>query len=588
MNGPTITENGVTKTKRYVELSPNEKIQADCDLKATNIILQRLPPYVYALVNNMRVAKDLWDRVRLLMQGRQNSYTAGTSGQEQILQEQEEGFQQALGFQNPFYLKKAQQIRPMLYDGTVISNGTNVISIPDLEETLMLEEESRSKVLLKQSDPQMAENKVNTKLVNYALLNQLSEDYGKRFVPQSESSAEQAFWSKISSSSIDPSTSSTPFKTIVPKELPKEALFYIHDSCSSLSTPRERLIDVTPQNKDKQVRPKDPVISSKNSANLVSVTPKNKNKKVRFSEPLASSSNSYKKVESSTTLDSDKLVLLSTILKSSTSACRSQPTGNKKNDRILQPQRSSSKSKNKKSMISNRTEPTESGESIVPLSSVDCTIRFGNDHIAKIMDLDVAFRKHTCFIHDLEGVDLLKGSRDSNLYTLSLENMLSSSTICLLSKASKTKSWLWYRRLSHLNFDYITQPAKQGLVRRLSRLKFQKDHLCSASLFIWAEAVATACYIQNQSLIRKRHNKTPYQLIHDRKPDLSYLHIFGALCDPINDSKNLGKLKPKVDIGIFIGYAHAKKAFRIYNRRTRVIIETIHVDFDELTAMASK
>nr|GEV83051.1 reverse transcriptase domain-containing protein [Tanacetum cinerariifolium] len=113
------------------------------------------------------------------------------------------------------------EIRLMLYDGTVIANRTNVISIPDSEETLTLEEESRSKVLLKQSDPQMAENKVNTKLVSYALLNQLFEDYGKRFVPQSESSAEQAFWSKISLSSIDPSTSSTPFKTIVTKELPK-------------------------------------------------------------------------------------------------------------------------------------------------------------------------------------------------------------------------------------------------------------------------------------------------------------------------------------------------------------------------------
>ncbi|GKA28493.1 retrovirus-related pol polyprotein from transposon TNT 1-94, partial [Tanacetum coccineum] len=68
----------------------------------------------------------------------------------------------------------------------------------------------------------------------------------------------------------------------------------------------------------------------------------------------------------------------------------------------------------------------------------------------------------------------------------------------------------------------------------------------------------------------------------------SYLHVFGALCYPTNDSENLGKLQPKADIGIFIGYAPTKKAFRIYNRRTRRIIETIHVDFDELTAMASE
>ncbi|GJS08406.1 retrovirus-related pol polyprotein from transposon TNT 1-94 [Tanacetum coccineum] len=101
-----------------------------------------------------------------------------------------------------------------------------------------------------------------------------------------------------------------------------------------------------------------------------------------------------------------------------------------------------------------------------------------------------------------------------------------------------------------------------------------------------AQAVAIACYTQNWSLIRKRHNKTPYELLHDRKCDLKYLHVFGTLCYPTNDSEDLGKLKPKADIGIFIGYASAKKAYRIYNRRTRKIMETIHVDFDELTTKA--
>ncbi|GJX97697.1 retrovirus-related pol polyprotein from transposon TNT 1-94 [Tanacetum coccineum] len=109
-----------------------------------------------------------------------------------------------------------------------------------------------------------------------------------------------------------------------------------------------------------------------------------------------------------------------------------------------------------------------------------------------------------------------------------------------------------------------------------------------ASLFLWAKAVATICYTQNRSIIRLRHGKTPYELLHNKLPDLSFLHVFGALCYPTNDSENLGKLQPKVDTGIFIGYAPTKKAFRIYNRRTRRIIETIHVDFDELTAMASE
>ncbi|GJZ52646.1 putative ribonuclease H-like domain-containing protein [Tanacetum coccineum] len=73
-----------------------------------------------------------------------------------------------------------------------------------------------------------------------------------------------------------------------------------------------------------------------------------------------------------------------------------------------------------------------------------------------------------------------------------------------------------------------------------------------------------------------------------KKPDLSYLHVFGALCYPTNDSEDLGKLKPKANIEIFVGYAPAKKAYQIYNKRTRLIIETIHVDFDDLTAMASE
>ncbi|GJU39100.1 integrase, catalytic region, zinc finger, CCHC-type containing protein [Tanacetum coccineum] len=142
------------------------------------------------------------------------------------------------------------------------------------------------------------------------------------------------------------------------------------------------------------------------------------------------------------------------------------------------------------------------------------TVRFGNDQIARIMgygdyqlgnvvissvyyvkwlghnlfsvgqfcdaDLEVAFRKNTCFICNLKGVDLLSGSRDINLYTITLDDMLKSSPICLLSKSSKTKSWLWHRRLSHLNFGTLNKLAKYGLARGLPRLKFQKDHLCSA------------------------------------------------------------------------------------------------------------
>nr|GEY68542.1 retrovirus-related Pol polyprotein from transposon TNT 1-94 [Tanacetum cinerariifolium] len=74
-----------------------------------------------------------------------------------------------------------------------------------------------------------------------------------------------------------------------------------------------------------------------------------------------------------------------------------------------------------------------------------------------------------------------------------------------------------------------------------------------APLFLWAEAIATACFTQNRSIIHRRFNKTPYELINGRKPDISFLHVFGALCYPKNDHENIGKLGAKGDIGFFIG-----------------------------------
>nr|GEW34286.1 integrase, catalytic region, zinc finger, CCHC-type, peptidase aspartic, catalytic [Tanacetum cinerariifolium] len=103
-------------------------------------------------------------------------------------------------------------------------------------------------------------------------------------------------------------------------------------------------------------------------------------------------------------------------------------------------------------------------------------------YVRKLCDsnLEVAFHQHTCFIHNLEGVDLLTGSQGNNLYTLSIRDMIASSPICLLSKASKTKSWLWHRCLSHLNVNKLNHLARHGLVRGLPKLKFKKGHLCSA------------------------------------------------------------------------------------------------------------
>ncbi|GJT99373.1 retrovirus-related pol polyprotein from transposon TNT 1-94, partial [Tanacetum coccineum] len=106
-----------------------------------------------------------------------------------------------------------------------------------------------------------------------------------------------------------------------------------------------------------------------------------------------------------------------------------------------------------------------------------------------------------------------------------------------------------------------------------------------ASLFLWAEAIATACYTQNRSIIHCRFNKTPYELINGRKLDISFLHVFEALCYPKNDHEDIGKLGTKGDIGFFIGYSADSCAYRVYNRRIKKIIETMNVTFDELSAM---
>ncbi|GKD76562.1 retrovirus-related pol polyprotein from transposon TNT 1-94, partial [Tanacetum coccineum] len=327
------------------------------------------------------------------------------------------------------------------------------------------------------------------------------------------------------------------------------------------------------------------------------------------------------------------------------------------------------------------------------------TIRFRNDHFAAIIiygdyiqgNLTIC---HVYYVEGLEGDGWLTGSRDLNIYTISISEMATSSLVCLMSTATSTKSWLWHRRLSHLNFGIINQLTSKDLVDGLSKFKYNKDHLCSAyeqgkskkaSLppklvpstesklellnmdlcrqmrvasingkkyilvivedysrytwvyflrtkdeapdmiidfinqvqrnikaqilmiqidngtefkneklrafyakleFLWAEAIATACFTHNRSIVHTRYNKTPYELIRGRKPNIQYFHVFRSLSYPKNDRDDLGKMKPKANIGIFIGYSESSRGFRIYNRQTKKIMETIHFNFDELTPMA--
>ncbi|GJZ01664.1 retrovirus-related pol polyprotein from transposon TNT 1-94 [Tanacetum coccineum] len=98
-----------------------------------------------------------------------------------------------------------------------------------------------------------------------------------------------------------------------------------------------------------------------------------------------------------------------------------------------------------------------------------------------------------------------------------------------------------------------------------------------APLFLWVEAITNACYTQNSFIILRRFDKTPYDLINGRKPDISFLHVFGALYYPKNDREDIGKLGAKGDIGFFIGYSANSCAYKVYNQRTKKIIETMNI-----------
>nr|GEW51823.1 hypothetical protein [Tanacetum cinerariifolium] len=320
-------------------------------------------------------------------------------------------------------------------------------------------------------------------------------------------------------------------------------------------------------------------------------------------------------------------------------------------------------------------------------------------------DLEVAFRKSTCFVRDLQGNDLLTGNHGSDLYIISLQESMSSTPLCLMAKASPTQAWLWHRRLSHLNFDYINLLSKKDIVIGLPKLKYVKDQLFSSCelskakrssfkakvvpsskgrlnflymdlcglmqvasingkkyilvivddylrytwtlflrskdetpkvgteflnktlnaffkeegiehqtstsrtpeqngvverqnrtlveaaqtmlsalklpLFFWAEAIETTCYTQNRSIIILNNDKTPYHIINDRKPSIKHLHIFGCICYLTRDGKNLDKMKEKGDPCILVGYSTQSKGYRVYNKRTRMIVESIHILFDE-------
>ncbi|KAJ9536231.1 hypothetical protein OSB04_un000597 [Centaurea solstitialis] len=135
------------------------------------------------------------------------------------------------------------------------------------------------------------------------------------------------------------------------------------------------------------------------------------------------------------------------------------------------------------------------------------------------------------------------------------------------------------------NFSSVRTPQQNGVAERRNRtlIEAARSMLSEANLAtqFWAEAVNTACYTQNRSLIVKRFRRTPYELFRNRKPSIEHLHIFGCVCYILNNKDNLGKFDSKSDDGIFLGYSSISKTYRVFNKRRQAIEETIHVKFDE-------
>nr|GEZ17942.1 retrovirus-related Pol polyprotein from transposon TNT 1-94 [Tanacetum cinerariifolium] len=141
-------------------------------------------------------------------------------------------------------------------------------------------------------------------------------------------------------------------------------------------------------------------------------------------------------------------------------------------------------------------------------------------------------------------------------------------------------------------FSAARTPQQNGVVERRNRTLVEavRTLLTFANLpsFLLAEAIATACFTQNRLIIHKHFNKTPYELINKRKSNIKFFRVFGCRYYLLNDYEDVGKLKAKGDIGVFVGYSKESATFRIYNKRTRKIHKSVNVNFDEISEMASK
>nr|GEU71074.1 hypothetical protein [Tanacetum cinerariifolium] len=187
---------------------------------------------------------------------------------------------------------------------------------------------------------------------------------------------------------------------------------------------------------------------------------------------------------------------------------------------------------------------------------------------------------------------LLRVPSEKNMYNVNLKNIVPSGDLtCLFVKATLDESNLWHRRLGHINFKTMNKLVKGNLVRGLPSKVFKNDNTCVACKkgkqhrasckTKPAEEVNNACYVQNRVLVTKPQNKTPYELLHGRTPSIGFMRPFGCHVTILNTLDSLCKFDRKVDEGFLVGYSVSSKAFRVFNSRTQIVQETLHVNFLE-------
>ncbi|GJW95386.1 retrovirus-related pol polyprotein from transposon TNT 1-94 [Tanacetum coccineum] len=335
-------------------------------------------------------------------------------------------------------------------------------------------------------------------------------------------------------------------------------------------------------------------------------TPKNNDKQVRFTEPVTSSGNTNTKPNSASNLVSNKPVLSSAGVRPSTSASGSLPSGNTKKYKISRPPCSNLKNK-----VEAHPRKVKSS-----LKNKNCVVepkRIVNVQHSKLNANSelICVKCNGCMLSDNHDLCVLKSMNDVNTRVKSKsvkKNSKRKRNACPLTRII-TSTEVPPRKPTALEFDtpkpvvvqivlwYLDSGCSKHMTgdhsqltnavnKFLGTVKFGNDHVekimgygdyqignvtisrvyymegLGHNLFsIGQFAVATTCYTQNRSSILLRHDKTPYELLHEKLPDLSFFHVFGALCYPTNDSENLGKLQPEADISIFIGYAPIKKHF---------------------------